>query len=270
MIGQRELLKRIDRQVELNRFPRVSIIIGEKGSGRKTLANYIAGSLDHGLTYIAPTSHAIEHILKLAYQVAPAVPMLYVLTECDNISEETTKLLLYTIKDLPYEAYFILTCENLNNIPLKIKNNAVTYIMESYSYEDKCDYLNNINLPDEEKEYILEVATNIGEVKEMCEMNTKLLRKSIRDILNALKTNENSLIDAYNENDDRFPLHILWRAFKQACSEQAQIADNPVIYCRLMAITGDYLQDISDTDSTEDLFYEWLSEIENEWSAFNA
>ena len=49
MIGQRELYNKIDGQIRRDKFPRVSILIGEKLSGRKTLAYEISEKLDCGI-----------------------------------------------------------------------------------------------------------------------------------------------------------------------------------------------------------------------------
>ena len=272
MIGQRELLKRINSQIEKDKFPRVSIIIGGKGSGRKTLANYISARLEHGLTYVAPTSNAVKHILELAYQVAPALPMLYVLSDCDEISYETSDLLISALNNLPYEAYFILTCENLNNLPVEVRRNAVTYVMESYSEEDKMDWIyeNEIFLDEEQEQFVLDVASNIGDMNQLCMLDVDDFREHI-DFIFAYVTHDvenpheiTSKI-ASDIGDDKFPLRLVMKAFIAVCADKADSTDS-VVYCTLIAVTGDMLQKLSERGSKEEsVLEEWLSSVKFQW-----
>jgi len=251
MIGQRELLKKIDGQIERGKFPKVSILIGEKGSGKQTLASHIIQKLD---CVPVPTSR-------------------YLFPSADRFPDKSLQEVITLIENSPCNTYIILTCESIDKIPMQIQSKAVKYMMENYSYEDKCDYLrlNKIdNLTADQEEFILETATNIGEVKEMCSMDIDSLRRSVRNMLDALKTNEDISKIAFREGDDRLPLHILWKAFTTACGEQIQKNNNSLIYCRLIAITGDYLQDLPTTEDTRDLFNSWLMAIEDEWITFNA
>lgn len=272
MIGQRELLKRINSQIEKDKFPRVSIIIGGKGSGRKTLANYISARLEHGLTYVAPTSNAAKHILELAYQVSPALPMLYVLSDCDEISYETSDLLISALNDLPYETYFILTCENLNNIPVEVRRNAVTYVMESYSEEDKLDwfYDNEIVLEENQEDFILNVASNIGDMNQLCMLDIDDFREHIDFIFayvthDAENPHEITSKIASDIGDDKFPLRLVMKAFIAVCADKADSADS-VVYCTLIAVTGDMLQKLSERGSNEEsVLEEWLSSVKFQW-----
>ena len=272
MIGQRDLLKRINSQIEKDKFPRVSIIIGGKGSGRKTLANYISARLKHGLTYVAPTSKAIEHILELAYQVKPTIPMFYVLSDCDEISYEADNVLMSALKNLSYEAYFILTCENLNNIPVEIRRNAVTYVMESYSEEDKMDWIydNGINLDEDQEQFVLDVASNIGDMEQLYRLDIDDFREYIDFIFayvthDAENPHDITFKIASGIGDDKFPLRLVMKAFIAVCADKADSADS-IVYCTLIAITGDMLQKLSERGVYEEsVLYEWLSSVKFQW-----
>jgi hypothetical protein len=271
MIGQRELLKKIDGQIERGKFPRASILIGEKGSGRKTLAYHISEKFNLDMCVVNPTLDEMTEVYNDLHKEEPP-SSIYVFDDGDFIPDEAMDILKSMIKD-DIDATFIIICEILDNIPQEIKKNAVTYMMETYSYEDKCEYfrLNRIdNLTEDQEEFVLETATNIGEVKEMCYMDIDGLRQSVRDMLDTLKTDENVSKIAFREDDDRFPIHILWKAFIAVCGEQVEKKENSLIYCRLIAITGDYLQELSMTEDTRDLFNSWLLAIEDEWTDFFA
>ena len=49
IVGQKNLIDILDKQIE-NGFPRFSIIVGDIGSGRKTISKYIAEKLN--LSYV--------------------------------------------------------------------------------------------------------------------------------------------------------------------------------------------------------------------------
>ena len=46
IIGQQDLLNRIDALVDNNQFPKFTIIVGLSQSGKKLIANYIADKLN--------------------------------------------------------------------------------------------------------------------------------------------------------------------------------------------------------------------------------
>lgn len=51
MIGQKNLIKTISDQIENEVYPRFSILVGQKGSGKKTLADMIPGFLRVQITH---------------------------------------------------------------------------------------------------------------------------------------------------------------------------------------------------------------------------
>lgn len=262
MIGQRELLKKIDGQIERDKFPKVSILIGEKGSGRKTLAYHISQKLNRGICFLSSKQE-----METSYKIT--LPLVYVIADCDKrtITDEIIKY----INNPP--TYIILTYESADNIHPGIKNKAVTYMMGPYSCEEKCDWLHSFEeiITDEDEEYILEVATNIGEVRQMCFMDMDNLRTTVHQMIDSLKTYEDISKYDLNQGGDEIPLSILWKAFMATCADMMKSdADNSLFYCNLIAITGDYLQDLPSVEDTRDHFCDWLNEIETEWNAFNS
>ena len=84
MIGQKNLLKIIDEQIEMEEFPRFSIIVGAEGSGKKTLTMAIAYALNINRVFIEPKVDAIREMIKNAYTVQ--TPTLFVILD-GNMSE---------------------------------------------------------------------------------------------------------------------------------------------------------------------------------------
>ena len=279
MIGQRELLHKIDGQIQRGKFPKASILIGETGSGRTTLAKYIADELDYGF-HVSQSEEDVKKIYKLCYKVSPALPMVYIFRDCDSMSDRELALISGILENIPENSYIILTCEALDNIPLRIKNKVVTYMMEPYSNEDKLDFiydtfkslLNSTMLSEEKVEFILDVATNIGEVKQMCFMDIKALKKFVMDIIVSTIRNshENTPTIAFRGEDDLFPLRLLMKSFNAVCGDLARTQDDPVVYGRFIAITEDLLQGLSYKDVNEEAVYgTWMFELYEEAKTLN-
>lgn len=97
-------------------------------------------------------------------------------------------------------------------------------------------------------------------------MDVDNLRKSVRDMLDAIKFDEITSKIVLQNKDDKYLLAILWKAFMATCGEQIEEADDPSLYCRLITVTNDYLQEVSTSGDTRELFNSWLSEIQDEWN----
>ena len=127
MIGQRVLRDRITGQIIKGRFPRFSIIIGEKGSGKKTLATEIRHQLFANEVVTDTKVDSIREIIELAYKVNDTT--VYIIPDCDNMSSAAANALLKVTEEPPKNAYFILTCENEENLLQTIRSRGVTYML---------------------------------------------------------------------------------------------------------------------------------------------
>lgn len=264
MIGQRELLNKIDGQLDRGKFPKVSILIGEQGSGRKTLANHISKKMNMMMGIINPT---LEEVVDVHNAIGKGISAVYVFSNCDSMPNKAMDILRLMIENLPDDVYFILTCELLDNIPSEIKSKAVTYMMESYSDADICDWLNEneINdLTEEDEDFLLDTATNLGEVKQLCSINIQDLKRYVLEVLDMTINGPHEIVlrIAFDGEDDKFPLRIFWRAFIAICGDLTQTTDNSLMYCQFIAVTGDSLQELSCKEKGErTVFSKWYMNI---------
>ena len=272
MIGQTELLSRIAGQISRNKFPRFSILIGEKGSGKKELAYAIAKPLNLTITFVDTKVDTIREVIDNAYKID--LPILYVIADCDSMSSAAANALLKVTEEPPKNAYFILTCENADNLLQTIKSRGVTYMLEPYSYEDKCDYLDTQkNRPSEKDvEFILEVASNIGEVQTMLNTDISAFRDYANLVIdniaevsgsNAFKIGEKI---ALKDEEDKYNLKLFWKAFNAICVDRMTTSDDPLRYARAIAITGDYSQQLNIRGINKQMLFDnWLLSIREEW-----
>lgn len=272
MIGQKVLLERISGQISRNKFPRFSILIGERGSGKKEVAYAISKALNLALTIVDTKADTIREVIDNSYKIE--LPILYVIADCDNMSGASANALLKVTEEPPKNAYFILTCENADNLLQTIKSRGVTYMLEPYSYEDKCDYLDtNAKRPSEEDvEFILEVASNIGEVQTMLDMDISAFKNYVTLVVdniaevsgsNAFKIGEKL---AFKDEEDKYGLKLFWKAFNAICVDRMTTGDDPLKYARAIAVTGDYSQQLNIRGINKQMLFDnWLLSIREEW-----
>lgn len=272
MIGQRVLLERIQGQIERNKFPRFSILIGEKGSGRKTLANEISKMM--GISMYTSFNIGVDDIrIIIGNSYSIATPLIYVIPDCDNMSSAAANALLKVTEEPPQNAYFILTCESIDNLLSTIKSRGVTYMLEPYTYEDKCDYLHtHNNLTEEEETFVLNVASNLGEVAELAKLNIAEFQDYVNLVIDNIAevsdSNSFKIADkiALKDDSDKYDLRLFWRAFNTICVDRMMNSDDPLKYANAVAITGDALQELHIRGINKTMLIDrWILDIREAW-----
>lgn len=274
MIGQRELSSRIEHQLYNQKFPRFSIIIGERGSGKRTLAYEIAKKLQSVVCEVTTKVDDIRKVVENAYNVG-ALNVVYLIPDADNMTSAAANALLKITEEPPNSAYFILTCESLDNVLPTIRSRGVSYMMEPYSYEDKCDYLDSqfCRLQTSEKEFILNVSSTIGDEAQLLQMRLpeyidyiNLVVDNIAEVpgSNAFKIGDKV---ALKDEGDKYDLKLFFKSFNSICVDRMLSGGEDALhYGRCVAITGDYLQQsVVRGINKQMLFDNWILDIRNEW-----
>lgn len=283
MIGQRILQEKVFAQIERGKFPRFSIIIGEKGSGKRTLCAEIAQRLECGLTLVGSKADDIREMIDTAYKVD--LPILYVIADCDSMSNNSANALLKVVEEPTKNAYFVLTCENLNNLLPTIKSRGVSFMMEPYTYEDKCDYLDSLQMDHfksrSDTEFVLNVSDTIGDIKLFIEMSM-FAGMSIKDFIAYVNlvidniaevsgSNAFKIADkiALKDEQDKYNLKLFWRAFNSICVDRMTDSEqsDPLKYARAVAVTGEVLQQLSIKGLNKQMLFDnWILRIRTEWA----
>lgn len=274
MIGQAELINKIGGQIGRGKFPRFSIFIGEKGSGKKTLAKELMFlGLDVSEIYFCDIKvDNIREVIESAYKLDE--PILYVISDCDNMSNIAANSLLKVTEEPPKNAYFVLTCESIDNLLPTIKSRGVTYMLAPYTYEDKCDYIDtHPNRPSEKDvEFILDVASTIGDIQSCLSQNIREFRDYVNLVIdniaevsdsNAFKIGDKI---AFKDEKGKYDLRLFWKAFSTICVDLMTKSDDSLKYARAIAITGDYSQQLYIKGINKSmLFDQWIVAIREEW-----
>ena len=223
MIGQKYLKRYVKTLIDEGNFPRFSIFVGPKGSGKKTFVHEVIQDLTDGL-YVESGIKVddVREIINDAYKVHSTA--IYFIPDADNMSNAAKNALLKVTEEPPNNAFFIMTLEDAVNTLDTIRSRAQIFHMDKYYPRDLKDYANTIGIKDEEElEIIADVCETPGDVNILHEQGVKefydftnLVFDNIADVslANALKIpNKLSLKDGAEGYD----LRLFLRMFMSLC-----------------------------------------------------
>ena len=283
MIGQRELLKKIDGQIERGKFPKVAILIGEKGSGRKTLARHISRKMNEenvtsfDVITVVPTLQDINEAYKYLKNGFTGFCIFDNFDFVPDSAKYTLMTLLEYTKNEFKDIYFIFTCEDFENLPQRIKDNAVSYSLEPYYEDEKFDFIYEEGISisnNNDEEFVIETATNLDDIKTLCSHNIAEFKSFVEKSLDYVMSDTDISPEiaskiALKGEVDKFPVRLYWKAFMTVCGDRMRTDGNSLMYCRFIAITGDALQQIIGNDSSvREVFDSWEVSIREEYENF--
>ena len=218
MIGQKRLLNQIDTLVE-NGFPQFVVIAGEKGSGKKTIAEYIASKVSKVHWTLEDNKIAnIRQMIEMSYNNYQST--LCIIPEGDTLSTPAQNAILKIVEEPPRNTYFVMTVQDINYVLPTIKSRAFILTMdtytkteiEEYSKEDndiygqvcstpgQCDLLQSYDV-DKFVDFVDKVITNLAGVSTS----------------NALKITQNL---ALKEGDTGYDMELFFKIFINRCTNE--------------------------------------------------
>lgn len=231
MIGQKYLKRYVKTLIDEGNFPRFSIFVGPRGSGRKTFVHELYGMFGTGILSVMGNSvDVVRTAIAQSYTVRGS-QVIYLFPDADNMSNAAKNALLKVTEEPPNNAFFIMTLEDAVNTLDTIRSRAQIFHMDKYYPRDLRDYANTIDIKDEEElEIIADVCETPGDVNILHEQGVKefydftnLVFDNICDVslANALKIpNKLSLKDGAEGYD----LRLFLRMFMSLCiSRQANL-----------------------------------------------
>lgn len=167
MIGQKDLLEKIDKII--NRYPKFSLIVGPKGSGKKIIVKYICDKLNLPIVTFGTGIDEVRNIIDLSYEQTE--PICYVCYDADNMSIGAKNSLLKITEEPPNNAYFILTLQSISNTLETIQSRGTVLTLDNYTEQELIEY-RTVKGYDSKYDYIIkDVCTNTGEVDELFKSN---------------------------------------------------------------------------------------------------
>lgn len=132
MVGQKRLLEYID--TILPNYPRFSIICGIDGSGKKTLAKYIAQKMNMPIVY---WGNKIDDIRELNSVMLEQVQnTMYCISNYESMSNNARNSLLKICEEPPNNAFIVLTSTIKDIVLPTLLNRGIVLEMQSYSEDE--------------------------------------------------------------------------------------------------------------------------------------
>lgn len=135
IIGQKKLLSSLS-SFNLDNFPRSLLLVGEKGSGKHVIADYIAKNILN-LPLIDISEIISEEIIDNIY--LSANPSIYFIN-VDIIPEKSQNTLLKLLEEPLLNTYLILSTENKNYILNTVINRCMCFEMDKYSDDELINF----------------------------------------------------------------------------------------------------------------------------------
>jgi len=277
VIGQKNLKKQFEPFI-MGDLPRFSIIVGEKGSGRKLIAKWLAGQKGIPIIKIGTKVDEIREMISISYK--QALPVIYFIPDADKMRNEAKNALLKVTEEPPKKAYFIMTLQDENQTLSTIKSRAMIFKMQPYSPAEITEYISKIdNLSLEEIAILEDVCKTPGEVIEMQEYNIidfyDFCIKVVENIgkvsgANAFKLAKNIKL---KEDGDGYSIKLFFKIIiKIFCDELIELINSKNIEkikkCnKSVEVTSKYLQELNITGINKSMLLDnWILDLRGVWA----
>lgn len=261
MIGQTKLINYIDG---LKTVPHFIVIVGSKGSGKTTLAKYIAEKLNATFSVCGIKVDEIREIIDTAYRVRDKV--VYCIKDGDTMRAEAKNAMLKITEEPPENAYFILTVQDESSLLATIKSRAVVLTIEPYSKQDIIDYATATKqsildyLDIAMTPYELDVLNAYG--KEFLEF-VELVVDNIAEVepSNAFKSSSKLAL----KSDEGYDLKLFFQTFTKICI--SRITGNTLKYANGAIATIPFEMECTKLGVNKQQLYDrWVFKIREVWA----
>lgn len=264
MIGQNNIRQQLSTLIENKTFPRFTILVGAKGSGKKTLCKWIANNL--GETVYKVEDVKVDTIRKLisdSYKVQ--TPIVYIISDADNMSIAAKNALLKVTEEPPNNARFIMTLENTENTLETVRSRATIFNMDVYTPAEILEYSDNRF---EKLDIVAEICETPGEVDTFFSMGADFflfVEKVVDNISEVSLANAFKIADmiAFKGEEDKYDLKLFLKAFQKICASRYKEGTEYLVAVR---VTSDILNDLRITGINKNaLFDMWILNIRDIW-----
>jgi len=235
IIGQTELLDRIDYLIDNNKLPRFLIIVGNKNSGKKLIANYISDKLCATFVPCNLKADDVRAVIDESYKQSEL--MCYMWANSDSMSITSKNAILKVTEEPPNLAYFIITLNDVNNMLPTILSRGTQLLINPYSDKELLEYAKSKNYDYEKHSVIItNVCSNPGDIDNLFAYNIDKFINFTYSILdniggasyaNTLKlSNSFKLRKEDNINNDKYDITLFIRCFNAICLNELKSSND--------------------------------------------
>lgn len=202
MVGQKVLLNKLNNY-NINTFPRSVILIGEEGSGKHLISEYIKDNILK-LPLLDITQNISNEYIDEIYRNPK--PVIY-LIDVNDMTEKEQNILLKFIEEPLKNAFIILLVDNKNNLLNTVYNRCISFELDFYTKEELNTFLEDKT----NAELILNVLrtpgkilnNNLNNITEIYDICSKIISKlNVATYANTLTiSNKINFKDEYNKFD---------------------------------------------------------------------
>jgi len=277
MVGQKKNIKWVNTAIENDKVPKSIVIIGPKGSGKRTMAKFIAQKLN---CVYAPSDikvDAVRQVIDTSYKTSDKV--LYCFENADNMKNAAKNALLKVTEEAPTYAWFVMTLMDDSTLLPTIKSRSFVMNMQPYTAEDKGLILSSLDteskLTPEQRSYFIEMANTPYELQKLFEYGQDFLdyvemvadNISVVESANAFKSG-NKL--ALKNNDEGYDLSLFMLAFVQLCIKRITEGKSPIKYASGVPCTNwAYRDSMKLGVNKQQLFDWWVFKLRSVWYDFD-
>lgn len=270
MIGQKELISTIDNLIDNDKFPKFSIIVGQKGSGRTLLTEHIHTKFSGSVCmhFGVAISEVRQAIAKA--QTIKGETVICVFDHADTMSVAAKNALLKIVEEPPKNVYFIMTLESLNNTLDTIRSRASIFQIAPYTPTEIGQVIASYNPSSDEAGVLANLCEVPGEVAELINAGVIKFDEYIKSVVDYIAevsgANSFKIADRVKLSDknDGYDIKLFFKAFMIECSNR--LLEDVVRYSSGIKVTSKYLQDLSINGiSKQSLIDMWVLDIRKEW-----
>lgn len=265
MIGQKGILNWIDN-LDNSKVPHFIIFVGSKGSGKTTLAKYIANKLEATFAISDIKVDSVREVIDTAYKARTNV--VYCIQDADTMRSEAKNAMLKITEEPPNNAWFVLTVQDDSTLLDTIKSRGTLFEIEPYTESELKEYLYSHYSKVDNESTILKIATTPYEVDKLVEYGNdfvnyvELVVDNIGEVAsaNAFKSSTKLAI----KSDDGYDLRLFWNTFIQVCLQR--IEKDPLHYAEGICKTVMYPAKLQKLGANKQQLYDgWVFDIREVW-----
>lgn len=272
MIGQNNLLEKINTIISNSDFPHFILLSGERGSGRKLVASHLAQKIGGHISTCDIKVDEIRDMISLVNKTADK--MIVIIADADNMSISAKNALLKITEEPPKNKWFIMTVVDESSIPDTILSRATTFKMDKYTPNELMDFSASCtnNLTPEEVDIIGNICNTPGDVISLVSIGViefwEYVNKVVDHIDSVSTANSFKIAKqmALKQGAEGYELKLFWRTFMMICTERMRSDyDERIKYLEWIKTTSSYMRMLRVRGANlQMLFDSWIIDIRGE------
>ena len=263
MIGQKNLISRVDEMVEANKFPRFTILVGLPGSGRKTMAEYIAKKLNAGVIMYSAGVDDMRTMIGHANKITSTT--VFIVPDADTMSPAAKNCILKVTEEPPQDAHFIMTVSDINAVLETIRSRGTVLYMDKYT-ADEIEQCIDKSCSSTIRSIICNVCETPGDVDTLLDYNPAEFAEYVNKVVDNLEVV--SVANLYKiaqkiklkDTQEGYDVRLFFRMFIDVCIDR--LRSDALKYATWVRLTNKKLQELQITGVNKQMLFDsWLTDV---------